>query len=293
MNAATMTLLGLFLLSAMSCKSLGEEVKRDKDDAPEMRFVAFIGTSQKFFEDRGANAGDGGPAGGTLVLWINGEPVHVYQGNALMLGLNEWLAAGRNELTFSGAHTLPVYVKIGKLRSDPPAYVDLAGQRIFNRPVAEGRADPLVFQVGRAPVIPAPDALSEEPADREQYQRDTREVISQLQDRIQQHAGKEAAELLYEGPLLWVRTVYGTNGEKHLREQLESTSKFIADPNTKLVGKKPALQMAFGKRLVLVYAGTSTVGESYVLSLERAGKRLTIGPLQLARLNRKWVIWDE
>src|SRR5438034_8366454 len=87
--------------------------KPNKDKKQAMVYQVVVGATAKEFErDDVASATSGGDPVGTTVLWLNGDPIEFYRRGLLVFGANQWLRQGENQLTLTGKHEKPVYIKV-------------------------------------------------------------------------------------------------------------------------------------------------------------------------------------
>jgi hypothetical protein len=96
--------------------------------------------------DKDANASASGKKiGGRVIIWVNGERAGDYAGGGQVLPLKKWLRPGKNELTLSGRHEKPVYIKIS--RHTGGGFEGVVGKRKFPGPggprTRSGRRSPL------------------------------------------------------------------------------------------------------------------------------------------------------
>jgi len=222
----------------------------------------------------------------TLVFWMNGDPVFFFGTNeGRALWVNQWLRPGKNELTFSGKHEKPVYLKVA--RQQGGSSMELLGKRKFPDPGAEGKAEPLVFSVERPPKLPEREALSDRPRDRERYEKEIRALIAELKNLAQAQKGPEATRLLFGGPLLFDEAAYGMTAEESLGAFKDGFAKL------KAVDEGRPLRLLFGKHAVLAYVEPPEKDEHsrHLLVGEHGKERLGLGPFQLARVGGKWIFW--
>jgi HEAT repeat protein len=123
--------------------------KKEGVEEPRPHYYAWLGADGDDFDrDDNASAG-GGKIGGRVVLWVNGERAGDYSGGGQVDPLGKWLRPGKNELTLSGRHDKPVYVKV--TRHTGGGFEGVIGKRKFPGPGGDDKADPLTFEVERAP----------------------------------------------------------------------------------------------------------------------------------------------
>jgi HEAT repeat protein len=252
-------------------------------------YHAFLGTLPAGFERDDLfryDAASSGEAVDALVLWLNGDPVLLFGTNeGRALGLNQWLRRGKNELTFSGRHERPVYVKVGKQQGGSP--MELAGRRKFPAPGAEGRAGSLAFQVERAPKLPAREELSDRPEERARYEKEIQALVAELKDLARAKKGKEATRRLFAGPRLFGEAAYGTTAEEAGTPEKEGFGAKL----TVVSGGRP-LRLVFGRHAVLAYVEPRKGGrDRHLFVTEHDGDKLGLGPFQLARVGGKWIFW--
>ncbi len=232
----------------------------------------------------------GKPTGWTVVLWLNGDPLGFYGDGAVVWPLYGGLRTGTNELTISGRHDRPVYVVIAGGRPGGKAAV-VAGKRKFDAPGAAARAAPLLFPVARAAKLPEREHLGDRPRERARQEKEARALVAELRRLVAGHKGREAVRLLNEGLLLRARAE-GDSGPD--RERLEKYARKITDPAARVVNGDRSVGLLFGRRAVLVYGRPPDgAGKDRSLFTIQSGRhKLTVGPLQLARVGGRWVVWS-
>src|SRR5262245_33349995 len=137
----------LLMLSAGAWPQDGPRTKPAVGDEAGAYF-AIIGTEAPAFERGDENPGivASKAPGGTVVLWLNGDPIGLYTGGAVIQGLHPGVRAGRNELTVSGKRRMPIYAVIVRGRLKDNKSLGAAGKVKFDAPAGDAREKPLVFQ---------------------------------------------------------------------------------------------------------------------------------------------------
>jgi HEAT repeat protein len=116
---------------------------------PQPHYSAWVGADGEDFDNDDNAAAGGGKIGGNVVLWVNGQRAGDYSGGGTILDLEKWLRPGKNELTLSGRHDKPVYVKVTKTTGG--GLEGVPGKRKFPGPGGDDKAEPLTFEVERTP----------------------------------------------------------------------------------------------------------------------------------------------
>ncbi len=128
--------------------------KREGVEEPAPRYYALLDADGKDF-DRDDTASGGGPeVGGRVALWVNGARADTYSGGGTLQPLRRWQRPGKNELTLSGRHAKTVFVKVFKTTGG--GFAGVVARRKFPGPGGDDKAEPLVFEVERAPNSPRP-----------------------------------------------------------------------------------------------------------------------------------------
>jgi hypothetical protein len=259
----------------------------------EIYYTALIGTRSPDFETGVKNPLilEGKPAGGTLTLWLNGDPVGFYTNGLVLLPLGPFLHAGMNELTFSGFHIEPVYVTVSRGQVANDAFVVPIAKQKFPARGTENADRPLLFEVGPPPETPDREWLAQSPLEQEFMRNEARTVVDQLQLLIRQHKGDEAIRLLNEGLLL--RAIADGDRDTY-RPALERAARAIFDPETRVIEADRQVRAIYGRRTILLYGENPAnpgVDGYHLFSIQRGTRTLPIGPLQLARVYGHWLIW--
>jgi len=284
------------LLTAVTASVGGENEGSRRDKAGVKAGVscwAVIGTESPEFErgEKNPMILAGKPTDWTVVLWLNGDPMGFYTGGIWITPLAAGLRAGKNELTFSGKHDRPLYVVIATGRPDDSKSTVVSAKRKFSAPGAATRDTPLVFRAARAAKLPDRERLGKSPRERAIQEKEVRALVARLRKLIAGHKGRAAVRLLTEGLLLRAEA----EGEKGpSREKLDEYTRKVSDPAAKVLKGDRPVRLLFGERAVLVYGRPpDRAGKDRSLFTVRCGRQnLSVGPLQLARVGGRWVIWD-
>lgn len=121
--------------------------KQEGVEDPPPYYYAWLDADGKDFDKDDNASASGGEIGGRVVLWVNGQRASDYSGGGQFLGLEKWLRPGKNELTLSGRHEKPVYVKVTKHTGG--GFEGVVAKKKFPGPGGEGKAEPLTFEVER------------------------------------------------------------------------------------------------------------------------------------------------
>src|SRR5688572_12287787 len=134
--------------------TLGQVSKKTGEGQPPTAYYqAVLGTGGKSFdqEDNPGVEADG-TAGGTLEIWLNGDPIGFFTGGLLLFPTHHSLRPGKNELILSGKHTKPVYALVIKGRTKDDKFLGMAGKKKIDPDGKE--AQPVLFTVEQAPKLP-------------------------------------------------------------------------------------------------------------------------------------------
>jgi hypothetical protein len=289
------TLVATVLLAAATSLPEGQNQgsQPDKPAAKPEGYWALIGGESPDFERGDPNPLilAGKPTTGTVVIWLNGDPVGFYTDGIAIRPLHHGLRTGKNELTISGKHDGPVYVVIARGRPADAKSGTVAGKRKFSAPGAADRDAPLVFEVAQTAKMPERERLGASPKERAIQEKEIRALLGELQKLIADHKGQEAVQLLNAGLLLRAEA----EGNKGIyQEEIARYAKEVSDPATKIVDADRPVQLLFGERAVLVYGQPSgKSGKEHALFTIQSGEgKHALGPLQLARVGGRWVIWN-
>ena len=101
--------------------------------------VTSVENPQGYEKDPAVITVGGGEVGGSVGIFINGKLVDSLTMGGTLQSVNQWLHPGANVITLSGAHDVPLYIKVYQVREDYYSKTGLMDEilKYYVFPVAE------------------------------------------------------------------------------------------------------------------------------------------------------------
>jgi HEAT repeat protein len=228
-----------------------------------------------------------GPAIDPLVVWLNGDPIGIYNGGGEMLSLNPWLRPGANRFTLTGVHPKPVYVMIDPKTVD--SFGESLGRSVFE-PIAEAQTAPVIrFDAPQAIRLPERESLAGIPNAELEKQADA--LLDKIETDVREHRGQAAVDLLYQGPLLYSAAASG-DSLSELKEHAADSAKALSQPDARLqIGSH---RLIVGDHLLLVLANGQPGPDHrlpQLVDIHVGDQRGQLAWLQLAKVDGCLIVW--
>jgi hypothetical protein len=229
----------------------------------------------------------GGEAGGSVVLYINDSPVMRHTEGAHLFPIYPFLHSGKNQIRAEGKHTEKMFMKV--VTANPARLKESRIDKVLAKTLLEPGSESVSLEFDAITTRP-PDyeVLPSDPESRTKQERELRKLVDYWIACCAKHDGEAIVSSLI--PELKSPPPYMKSRTERVRQAKQVIDVVNALQN-RLVTKKEDVRMVFGKRSVLVFAGTFN-GSPYLFHFESNDPNVTqsIRDITMVRLEGKWTI---
>ena len=253
---------------------------------PDTVYMACINQDPRYYRSRELGMISFGEPMNCVVVWINGDPVDFYTGGGtIMTSLNRYLKPGKNELTFSQPHKMPVFVGVFRAIAGD---VEPIGIEAFRGPASAQLAPPLQFDVDRLSPMTARESL--QGLSHDTIQREVHQQLGELITLMNAHDGKKAADLLFAGE----RALSSGDDRTDIDGRADEIVKALSNPGIAAILSEHPIQLLFGKTVVRAYIQlpVSQKEPAPIIRIKQGGKTGGFASILFIAVHGKLVIWE-
>jgi len=253
---------------------------------PDTVYMACINEDPRYYRSRELGMISSGEPMNCVVVWINGDPVDFYTGGGtIMMSLNRHLKPGKNELTFSQPHKMPVFVGVFRAIAGD---VEPVGIEAFRGPASAQLAPPLQFDVDRLSPMTTRESL--QGLSHDTIQREVHQQLSDLITLINAHDGKKAADLLFAGE----RALSSADDRTDIDGRADEIVKALSNPGIAATLSEQPIQLLFRKTVVRAYVQlpVSQKEPAPIVQIKQGGKTGGFASILFIAVHGKLVIWE-
>jgi len=230
----------------------------------------------------------GAEFGGTVLLSVNDNPVHLMDSGGHMLDITPWIQAGTNCVVVSGATTTNLYVKLISAEGQMQNRRLLCKYIVPPGAAFSNRAEFAAPGNWTSPIFKGADLVLSEALTNE-----IRAAVAELDKQLREGRREEFKERVTTGLRMWGAAMYGN---EQLKTVMAERGGDLLPDMRGATASKEALRIFIGKKAAYVYSGMD--GPSFLRSphllmyTNSTGPTVSIPPIRLIRNGDRLIVWE-